>query len=113
MAIPKWRLSVATFAAAFALSAPAYAGVRTTEVQVSDLDLSRPSAQEQLKGRIERAVRKVCRSDLARNLGERNDIVACETDARAKSEEQMMQRIAEHRAVRTQAMKSRLRVAAD
>jgi UrcA family protein len=113
MATPKLPLTFAAAAVALAFAVPASAGVRTVEVSVSDLDLNRPSAQQRLDERIDRAVRKVCRTKVAQNLGERQDVAECEANARADAEAQKALRIAEHRDVRKNAAKSRLKLAAD
>jgi UrcA family protein len=113
MATPKLPLMIAAAATALSLSVPAHAGLRTTEVSVNDLDLSRPSAQQRLDDRIKRAVRKVCRSHVAANLGERQDVAECEANARADAEAQKAERIASHKESRRAALKSRLKVASD
>jgi UrcA family protein len=113
MATPKLPLTFAVVAAALAFAVPASAGVRTTEVSTSDLDLARPSAQQTLEERIDRAVRKVCRSHVANNLGERRDVAECEANARADADAQMTQRVAEHKADRKSAAKARLKLASD
>jgi UrcA family protein len=113
MATSKLPLSIAAAVTAFAFAVPASAGIRTTEVQVHDLDLARPSAQERLKERIDRAVRKVCRSGQAKNFGERQDLAQCEANARADAEAQASDRIAQHKSNRKQAASARLKLAAD
>lgn len=95
MATPKFALSMAVAAAGLMLSVPASADVRTMEVRTGDLDLSQPAAQELLADRIDRAVRRVCRSNDQRNLEERRDAAQCEANARADAEAKMMRKIAE------------------
>jgi UrcA family protein len=97
MATPKALISLAIFAGSIAFTVPASADVRTMEVRVDDLDLTRPSAQDRLQERIDRAVRKVCVSNVTRNAGERNDTKRCEADARADAEAQATDRIADHK----------------
>lgn len=113
MATTKLPLTFAATALALAFVVPASAGVRTVEVSVNDLDLNRPSAQQRLDERIDRAVRKVCRSKVAHNLGQRKDVAECEANARADAEAQKVKHIAEHRDIRNNAAKSRLKLAAD
>jgi UrcA family protein len=113
MATQKAFFTIAFFAGSLASIAPASADVRTMEVRVSDLDLSRPSAQIRLQERIDRAVRKVCRSNAAHNLAERQDVSRCETGAKAGAQAQMTQRIAEHKDLRKQLARAKLQLAAD
>jgi UrcA family protein len=113
MATPKLPMTFAIAGAVLAFAFPASAAVRTTVVSVADLDLTRPSAQQQLEDRIDRAVRKVCRGHVALNMAEQRDVTKCKADARAGAEAQMTQRIAEHKAGRKNAAKARLKLASD
>jgi UrcA family protein len=88
------------------LAVPASASVdtlreaRTTEVRYNDLNLSHAAGQEELNSRIERAVRKVCRSHTSRNLRERLDVAECEENARTAAQAQAEKRIAEYTGTR-------------
>jgi UrcA family protein len=112
MATPKLPLCLAAAAAAAMLAVPAAAGVRTMEVQTGDLDLSRAAGQQLLQDRIKRAVRQVCRSNVARTLGERKDVAQCEENARAGAQVQAEERIAESTQLRDQLARAR-RLATD
>jgi UrcA family protein len=85
---------------------------RTTEVQTGDLDLSRDDGQQELQVRIDRAVRQVCRSNVARTFGERKDVAQCEANARADAQVQAEERIAESTELRNQLARAR-RMATD
>lgn len=107
MATLNITLLAAAAASVLALAAPAAAQERTIEVRVNDLDLGRPSAQEQLQDRIDRAVRKVCARPSARNSGERQDVAVCETKARSGAEAQADDRISDHKADRSRTASKR------
>jgi UrcA family protein len=111
--IKKALISTAATAALFAIAPAVHAGERTVEVRTSDLNLTRPSAQAELQQRIARAVRKVCRSRVADNATERQDLKRCEADAWAAANAQTTQRIAEHKAQRGRNAAVRLKLAAD
>jgi UrcA family protein len=108
MATPKALLSFAIAAGMLAVATPAMADERTVEVRTSDLDLARPSAQQELNDRIGRAIHRVCRSKVAKNLGERKDVEQCETNAKANADAQAAERIAEHKDLRKQLARARL-----
>jgi UrcA family protein len=111
MATPKLSLYIVAAAAAM-IAVPASAGVRTMEVRTGDLDLSRAVGQQELQDRIDRAVRKVCRSNVARTLGERKDVAQCEENARAGALVQAEERIAQSTQLRNQLARGR-RMATD
>jgi UrcA family protein len=100
MATPKAKMMLALLASSFAIATPAFAETRTVDVQTNDLDLSRPTGQEILQKRIDRAVRKVCLSRVQRNLMEQKEVARCEADARASADAKAAQRIAEYKAAR-------------
>jgi UrcA family protein len=117
MATPKLSLCLVAAAAAM-ISLPATAGaqprrdVRTVVVQYSDLDLSHAAGQKALESRIERAVRKVCRSNIAHNMAERQDVAQCEKIARTVAQAQVEVRIAQQSELSKQLARTR-RVATD
>jgi UrcA family protein len=113
MARNKAMLSLVALGTSMALAVPAYAGERSVEVRISDLDLARPSAQAKLQERVTRAVRNVCRSQSSRAISERAEVQRCETEARAKANMQISARIAEHKAQRLVIAASRLKLASD
>lgn len=113
MANPKLPITFMVAAAALTFATPAFAGVRTTKVKIGDLDLTNPAAQRQLDERIDRAVRKVCRSNFVNNFDARRDIAQCEANARSDAKAQMAQRIAEQKSLRKDAVKTRLKLASD
>lgn len=93
MATPKMIL-LALAAGSAVIASPALAGYRTVEVSTHDLDLSRTTGQAQLQGRIDRAVKRVCKRPAAINLTERREVRQCEIEARADAQSQASMRIA-------------------
>jgi UrcA family protein len=100
MATPKAKVMLTIMACSLVTSTPAFADVRTIEVQTRDLDLGRPSGQDLLQRRIDRAVRRVCTSRVQRSASEQKDFARCQAEARADAEAQAAQRVADHKTAR-------------
>jgi UrcA family protein len=98
MATPKLSLSAALLSGLLALSAPASAEWRTAEVQLNDLNLASSAGQAELKNRLERAIKNVCRSNNSKAATERRDVAQCETNARVAALAKAEQRIAAYMA---------------
>jgi UrcA family protein len=113
MVTRNFKILCALMAGGMVISTPAFAEMRTIEVQTSDLNLSNASGQDRLQRRIENAVRQVCRSHIARNFGERQDIAKCEAEARVDAQAQVSQRIAEYRAKGTKIGSADMKIASD
>jgi len=74
--------STMIFAAAFAATAatvsfPAFAGTPTVLVRYADLNLTSSSGAEELKARVNRAARAVCRNDGDKSLSARAASIQC------------------------------------
>jgi UrcA family protein len=95
MATPKMIL-LALAAASAAIATPAMAGARSTEVKTADLDLSKAEGRAQLHRRIDQAVRYVCRTGVARNMGERLDMAKCLAESHAAASAAATKRIANY-----------------
>lgn len=105
MATPKPLIALAAMIGSLALTTPAFADYRTVEVKTKDLDLSSDAGQERLEQRINRAVKQVCVSRIARNPMERKEVEKCEADARANAEAQATDRIARYQGARVASRK--------
>lgn len=94
MAIPKLFATTILAATALAISTPASADWKSTEVAHADLDLSTAKGQARLNTRVKQAVKQVCGSPRAMTLKERTDQNRCEKDAMARALPKAAQTIA-------------------
>ena len=75
------KIMLSSAGALLAVSAPAMADVKTSEVQYQDLDLTSAAGQNRLATRIRSAVKSVCGNARVASLAEKQDVLRCQRAA--------------------------------